>query len=236
LLKEYNKLWVFGDSYTTANYCVDVKDSFWGLTAKHLNAKNIVNCSWPGNSFGSIKHMLISMQLQFNFANDFFIIGIPPLERLTVFDNFKDTKYYATCIDTTKWQSQQQQIDCHTGLQILKVADTQHMVVYQDRSWAETQELASIFLITSWLDQVNANYLLVNLSKPFDTNNVWGPSGFVLPYCRDHNKCILFDNTYYSVNLDKYKPADFKQYGWMGHHGPEGNQHFFEISIKDKLC
>ena len=34
--KTYDKLWVFGDSYTTPNYFVDAKDSFWGLTASML--------------------------------------------------------------------------------------------------------------------------------------------------------------------------------------------------------
>ena len=234
--KKYNKLWVFGDSYTTTNYCVDAHESFWGLTATHIGATEVVNCSWFGNSVGSVKHMLVGMHLQFDFSNDFFIIGIPPLERLTVFDNYKDTKYHATHIDTTSWQTHQQQIDCHTGLEIIKGADAGHMIVYEDRAWTETQELASIFLITSWLDSVNANYLIVNLSKPFDANNIWGPSNLVLPYCQTHNKCILFDDTYYSVNLNKHEPVDFKQHGWMGHHGPAGNQHFFETSIKDKLC
>ena len=236
MLKKYSKLWVFGDSYTTTNYCVDAQDSFWGLTAQYINASEIVNCSWPGNSFGSVKHTLVGMQSQFNFLTDFFIIGVPPLERLTVFDNFKDTKYSATCIDASTWKIHSQQINCHTGLQIIKGAEAQRMIVYEDRSWTETQELSSIFLLTTWLDSVGANYLIVNLSKPFDANNIWGPSEFVLPYCRAHNKCILFDNTYYSVNLNKNEPVDFKQHGWMGHHGPAGNQHFFETSIKDKLC
>jgi hypothetical protein len=236
LLKKYNKLWVFGDSYTTTNFCVNAQDSFWGLTATHIGVKEIVNCSWPGNSFGSVKHMLVGMQSQFDFLTDFFIIGVPPLERLTMFDNFKDTKYFATCIDANTWKQSTQQVDCHTGLQIIKGADAQHMIVYEDRSWTETQELSAIFLLTTWLDSVGANYLIVNLSKPFDSNNIWGPSEFVLPYCYAHKKCVLFDNTYYSVNLNKNEPADFNQHGWMGHHGPAGNRHFFETSIKDRLC
>ena len=236
MLKEFNRLWVFGDSFTTANYCVDAQDSFWGLTAQHINAKEIINCSWIGNSFDSVKHMLISMQPKFNFSADFFIIGVPPLERLTVFDNFNDTKYSATYIDIGTWEIQPKQIECHTGLQIIHGAAAQRMIVYEDRSWTETQALSSIFLLTTWMDAIGANYLIVNLSKPFDANNIWGPSEFVLPYCQTHNKCILFDNTYYSANLNRHEPADFKQYGWMGHHGPAGNRHFFETSIKDRLC
>jgi hypothetical protein len=236
LLKDYNKLWVFGDSYSTPDLCVSPKDSFWGLAATHLGTSEIINCSWPGNSFDSVKHMIISMQSQIDFANDFLIIGVPPLERLTVFDNFKNTRYNATCIKTDSWRAHKQQINCHTGLQVIRGDEAQKMVIYEDRAWTETQMLSTIFLLTSWLDSLNANYLIVNLSKPVDANNIWGPSEFVLPYCLAHNKCILFDNTYYSVNLDQHKPADFSQHGWMGHHGAEGNRNFFEKSIKDKLC
>lgn len=234
--KDYNKLWVFGDSYTTPNYCVSPKESFWGLTASYIGAKEIVNCSWPGNSVTSVKQMLINMQAQYNFADDFFIIGIPPLERLTVFDNFKDTKYNSTCINTTTWEETPQSVNCHTGLQLIRGDESQRMVIYADRAWTETQVLLDIFLITTWLDSVNANYLIVNLTKPLDSNNIWGPSEFVLPYCQSHKNCILFEDTYYSVNVDKHEPADFKQHSWMGHHGPAGNRHFFETSIKNKLC
>ena len=31
------------------------------------------------------------------------------------------------------------------------------------------------------------------------------------------------------------KPADFDQYGWMGHHGAAGNKYFFETLVKPKL-
>ncbi len=236
MLKDYNRLWVFGDSYTTPNVCVAPQESFWGLTATHLNVNEIVNCSWTGNSFTSVCHMLVGMQTAYNFDKDFFVIGIPPLERLTVFDNFKDTIYNATCFKTDTWSKTQQRLDCHTGLQIIKGHEAQQMVVYEDRSWTETQALTTLFLITTWLDSVNANYLVVNLGKPLDANNKWGPSEFVLPFCQNHSRCILFEDTYYSVNVNLNKPADFKQHGWQGHHGPAGNAHFFETSVKGRLC
>ena len=236
MLKNCNKLWVFGDSYTTPNVCVSPQESFWGLAAKHLNVNEIVNCSWPGNSVTSVFHMLVSMQQQYNFNEDFLIIGIPPLERLTVFDNFKDTRYNATCFKTNTWNETKKQLDCHTGLQIIKGHDAQQMVVYEDRAWTETYTLTTLFLITAWLDSMSAQYLVVNLSKPFDSENKWGPSEFVLPYGENHKRCILFEDTYYSVNLNLHEPPDFKKYGWCGHHGAAGNAHFFETSIKGKLC
>ena len=236
MLKDYNKLWVFGDSYTTPDCCVTPQESFWGLTATHLNVNEIVNCSWTANSVTSVFHTLVSMQQQYNFDKDFFIIGIPPLERLTVFDNFKDTRYNATCFETATWTDHKQQVDCHTGLKIIAGHQGEKMIVYEDRAWTETHVLTTIFLITAWLDSMSARYLIVNLGKPFDIENKWGPSEFVLPHCKNHKRCILFEDTYYSVNFNKNKPADFTEYGWHGHHGPVGNAHFFETSVKDKLC
>jgi len=230
MLKQYNNLWVFGDSYTTPDCCVDKKESFWGIVGDIYSA-SIINCSWPGNSFTSVWHMLIGMQNQFDWKNDLFLIGIPPLERLTIFDNFKDTEYNSTVINTQTWLSEKKKIQCHTGLEQIKGHEAQSMVVYEDRAWTETQALDIIFLLTSWLDSLQANYIIINLSKPFDNCNKWGPSEFILPYAIHHPRCILYNDTYYSINLNINKPADFNKYGWDGHHGPEGNKYFYEKSL-----
>jgi len=235
LSNDYDKLWVFGDSYTTPDFCVSPAESFWGLTVSAIGAKSVVNCSWPGNSFDSIMHMAISMQDEYNWDNDFLIIGVPPLERLTVFDNYKDTHYNKHVFDAGNWKSNINKIDCHTGLINLKLETVKDLVIFEDRAWTETQVLCSLFLLATWLDSKNAKYLITNLSKPLDIDNKWGPSNFLLPYCVDHKKLIVFDNTYYSVNLNVNEPADFKEHGWMGHHGPAGNKCFFEKSIKPKL-
>ena len=235
MLKDYDKLWVFGDSYATPDYCVSPSESFWGLTALAIGAKRIFNCSWPGNSFASIMHMVVSMQNDYDWANDFLIIGIPPLERLTVFDNYKDTRYNKQVFDPTTWKSEIDEIACHTGLINVKLETVRDLVIFEDRAWTETQALQNLFLLTTWLDSKNANYLVVNLSKPLDIDNKWGPTNFLLPYCVEHNRLIGFDNTYHSVNLNINKPADFEKHGWLGHHGPEGNRYFFEKSINPKL-
>jgi hypothetical protein len=237
LSKEYNNLWVFGDSYTTPHRCVTPQESFWGLAAQYLGIPAIKNCSRDGNSLDSVCHMLISMQDQYNWDKDVFLIGIPPLERITIFDNFKDTEYTGYKFDTDTWDDHKFKITSHHGLvSEHNYGNDKQLVIHSDRSWLETQTLRTLFLLTTWLDSKNANYLIVNLSKPFDPENKWGPSDFVLPYCQEHKRCILFENTYYSTNLNKHEPADFKQYGWMGHHGPAGNSYFFETSIKDRLC
>jgi hypothetical protein len=232
-----NKLYVFGDSYTTPYVCVDPQDSFWGLAGTQLGVEQIINVSRPMNSFDSVCQLLIGMQNQYEYSwkKDFFIIGLPPLERITVFDNHRDTEYKSTIFDQD-WNEIDTTIEAHRGL-ISKqfYSQDKFLITHADRSWTETQILREIYLLTKWLDGVGANYLICNASKPFDKNNLWGPSEFVLKHAIDHDRCLLFDNTYYSVNYDIHKPADYDLYGWRGHHGAEGNKLYYETSIKDKL-
>ena len=231
----YKKVWVFGDSYTTPDYCVDPQDSFWGLTSTAVEADFIFNSSWPGNSFYSVVQVLINMQNQFDFKNDLILIGIPPLVRFTFFDNHKDTHYNTKVINTQTWMQEDQGITSHTGLVNIKLDQLKDLTLLEDRAWTETMALNTVFLITTWLDAQKANSMIINLSKPFDHNNVWGPSSFVLPYAKDHSRCILFDDTYYSINLEINPPADFDKHGWTGHHGPAGNQYFFKKSLWPKM-
>lgn len=232
MLKKYNNLWVFGDSYTTPNICVDPVDSFWGLVAQTANISTIKNCSREVNSFDSVCHLLVSLSGTINWANDLVIIGIPPLERITVFDNHKNTKYVGKEINTLTWDSLAFEINYHRGLVSLQnYGQDKQLILHEDRSWLETKTLREIFLLTKWLDSVDANYMIINLSKDFDKSNIWGPSDLVLPYCVSHPRLVVFDNTYYGVNLDINKPFDYNKYGWTGHHGPEGNRYFFEKSL-----
>ena len=157
-------------------------------------------------------------------------------KRITIFDNFKDTKYTGHEINTNSWTTNPVNIPAHNGLECLQNhGSDRQLIIHSDRSWLETQTLRTVFLLTSWLDSINANYLILNLSKDLDENNQWGPSNFVLPYCKTHKKCVLFKNTYHGINLGINKPADFDQYGWNGHHGASGNKYFFEQSVLPKL-
>jgi len=50
------------------------------------------------------------------------------------------------------------------------------------------------------------------------------------------SECVIFDNTYYSVNYqDRIEPVDFDQYKWHGHHGSEGNANWYNKVIKPKM-
>jgi hypothetical protein len=234
LQNEYRKLWVFGDSYTTPSVCVEPKDSFWGLTAVELGINTVVNCSRPVNSFGSVQQLVIGMRDQIDWQHDLVLIGVPPLERITVFDDHKDTSYLAHQIDTQTWKIETFDVACHRGLIGLQNYGTdRRLILHSDRSWLETDVLRQIFLLTQWLDGLAARYLILNLSKDLDRNNRWGPSEPVLDYCINHPRTILFEKTYHGINIGVNKPADSDTP--EGHHGPAGNRYFFDKSLLPKL-
>lgn len=228
---------MFGDSYSTPDVCVSPEQSFWGLAAVTLSVNSVINCSRPKLSFDSVCQMLIGEQQRYDFDRDFFIVGLPPLERITVFDDYKDTALASSIFDTKTWQAETSNVASHHGLVNLQYKELDRLsILISDRSWIETQVLRQIFLITQWLDSCKANYVIVNLSKNLDPDNRWGPSQFILDYCINHRRCKLFDGSMYDVNLNINRPADYDNFGWHGHHGPVGNMHFFETTVKDKLC
>jgi len=234
-MKYYKKLWLFGSSNSTPHVAVVPADSFWGLTAQALNIKEIVNFSWHGNSFDGVMHTLISNQNHYDWTNDLFLVGVPPLERWTIFDNHAGTVTPAYKFELDTWNEEQFEVDCFHGLVSLSFYNDKSTVMYEDRSWTETLAMKNIFLLNTWLDSVGANYLIINLSKNFDENNMWKPTEFLLPYCKNHQRNILFNNTYYSINENIYKPVDYDSYKWNGHHGVDGNRNYFENSILPTL-
>ena len=94
-MKKYKTLWVYGSSNSLPGKAVAMKESFWGLAAKDLGVDEIINLSSGGNSFDGVLHTLVSMQPKYDWSNDFFLIGVPPLERWTVFDNHSDSSTLA---------------------------------------------------------------------------------------------------------------------------------------------
>lgn len=224
---------MFGCSTSAVDKAVTPAESYWGLTAEYLKIPIINNCSRPVNSLDAIAHLLISMQEQYDWSSDLFLISVPPLERITVFDDHKDTTYYGYKIETESWSREQYRIPYLHGLVGLQnFGNDKKLILHRDPSWNETQALRTVFLLTNWLDSVKANYIIHNTSgRNFDKNNQWGPSEFVLPYAINHPRCILFENTYHSINENINRPADFDQYKWHGHHGSAGNSYFFEKSL-----
>lgn len=232
--KKYCNLWVFGDSYSSPGVCVDPKDSFWMLVAQYLGVDRTYNYSWPGNSLDSVIHMLLSDSDQYDWSQDFFLIGIPPLVRLTVVSKNDKLSYHRRIFNFDSEEIEQQMILCHHGLENLQFYNDPTAVRFEDPTWTEIQACRSIFLLNSWLDSKNANYLIINLSKDFQDDSP-ATGKFLLEKSLNHPRNILLGNTYRGINFEINKPFDYDQYGWDGHHGPVGNKLFFEKSLLPKL-
>jgi hypothetical protein len=233
LAKKYRNLWVFGDSYSTPGVCVTPTDSFWMKVAKQLQVQKVYNYSWPRNSFDSVIHTLISDSKQYNWQQDFFLIGVPVLPRLTVV-GAHDKAYHRSVFDAESNLLDSELILCHHGLENKSFHDDLTSVRFENPTWTEVQACRSIFLLNQWLDNNNANYFIVNLSKDFMFDSP-ATGAFLQDYCFAHDRNILRGDTYYNLNLNKHPPPDFDRYGWAGHHGPDGNAYFFEQSLLPRL-
>ena len=232
------KLNVFGDSYSTPEFCVAAKESFWGLTAHALGVDCVDNFSHPGFSLDHIMHIILNEE--FDFCRDYFVIGIPPLIRYVAYsDTYKST--WTKCSYTNS-------LDVVQNTVVESLSNTQKFTFEhqfknnkQDATrfnseWNDVYNLEKIFLLHQYLMLKNAKFIIVNLSNPIHYQDMWpaGKSIMNKIYCLD--ECVVFDNTYYSVNyIDGIKPADFDKYSWQGHHGAEGNKNWYNKVIELKI-
>lgn len=221
---------MFGDSFSTPGFCVDPTDSFWAAVGKTLGANEIHNYSRVGNSMDSVMHLLVSESPLYDWEKDFFLIGIPPLARLTVVSDDDKKAYHKKVYDIQLKQICEPQVLCHHGLESRSFYNDPLAVRFEDPTWTEIQACRQIFLINQWLDGKNANYLVINLSKDFQ-NDAPSSGKFLLEQCFSHPRNILKEKTYWGINYGINKPADFDEHGWNGHHGRDGNQYFFEKSL-----
>lgn len=203
-------------------------------TARELAVDKIYNYSWPGNSFDSVIHNAISESNQFDWSQDFLLICIPPLARLTVVSKNNTKSYHRRVFNIDAEEIDQELILCHHGLDNVSFYNDTTAIRFEDPTWTEIQACRNIFLLNQWLDSKNANYFIVNMSKDF-MSDAPSTGEFLQKACYAHSRNILIGDTYYNTNLGINKPPDFDQYGWAGHHGPEGNKHFFNSSIVSRL-
>ena len=229
---------VFGDSFSTPNYCVNPTESFWGLAAKDLGVNKIINYSHLQFSLDAILHMITNEV--FNFVDDYFLIGIPPLHRYVAYSDSLEKKWSAAQFDhmcnqlceisinsldnTTAFKFEQHFKNDRTGVDRF------------NREWLDVQSLEKIFLLHQYLTLNNAKFLVLNLAVPIAYQDLWPAGQSIMRKVHDLDKCVLFDHTYQSVNFnDQIKPADFDQHGWFGHHGAAGNLNWYSKIIKPKM-
>ena len=231
-------LQVLGDSYTSPNYLVDAKDSFWGLLANDLNT-DIVNYSSPGFSFDAILHILLNQT--HDFKNDFFIIGIPPTTREAVYKEASGYNLHKTIINDIDITTEP--ISCLENVDNLKIieryeSDRQRLNHFSEE-WHDIQVLEKVYLIHQYFTSQNAKFVILNLSVPFVYQDMWPAGQYIIQQLNQLKECVIFENTYLSINeQDNIKPPDFDQYGWQGHPGSDGNLNYYTKVVKplvDKL-
>lgn len=236
LQNNWRNLWVFGDSYATPYECVEPCDSFWGLAAQALGVDSVKNCARRGVSFQAVCQLLVDQQHLYDWQRDFFIIGVPPVQRFLGSNADPDFEFAVLDFDPNSWQSTQRTINEHQGLKSYHGWELpKEVAVNRSTEMIEVNTLREIFFVTQWLESQQAKYVLVNLSCDLNRFNPSPAARFLLPYCINHPNCILFDRTYYGINLDVNPPADFDQYQWQGHHGAAGNRYFFDESLHPRI-
>ena len=229
---------MFGDSYTTPQFCVSPENSFWGLIAQALKVNSIDNFSHPGFSFDHIIHLILNED--FDYHQDYFVIGIPPLVRyITYSDNFITTWHkhaYANLFGDVRQVvveslSNTQKFNFEEQFQNNKQGITRF-----NAEWNDVQNLEKIFLLHQYLMSKQAKFIMVNLSNPIHYQDMWPAGKNIMNKIYQLNECIVFSDTYYSVNYhDRIKPADFDIYGWQGHHGEEGNRNWYNKVLELKI-
>lgn len=228
-----SKLYIFGDSYSTPGFCVEPKDSWWGLLFQNLNVSSAENFSWPGNNIDSIAHIIVANSNLFE-SDDYLIIGVPPIERLTVFENDADPKKYIE-FDKSFNELIRKEVPRHDGLRQM----TRHQMARQsidmwNRSWQEAQILRQLITLMSYIETKVNHVLILNLSEPFQPITGWSTLNGLQQQAYSDPRMLLDQKTYYSVNYKINQPTDFETHGWFGHHGSAGNRHWYDTAVFPK--
>lgn len=234
MLTNSKKLNVFGDSYTTPGVCVDPLESFWGLMAQDLPISGIDNYSQTGFSLDHVIHILLNET--FDFDSDYFLIGVPPLLRYVEYSDSFNTTWNRTIFDN-KFKQSTEKIESLSNTNRFKWIDRcKNQVVEYSAEWADVQALEKIYLLHQFLSSKKTKFMIVNLTRPIFFQDEWPAGKSIMLKTKQLSECILFDNTFYSTNYnDQIKPADYDQYGWVGHHGAEGNSNWYNKVIKPKM-
>jgi hypothetical protein len=224
-------LYVFGDSFTTPNFCVNVQDSHWGLLARDLQVDSIINYSYSGFSFDQLIHVLCNEKLDFN--DSYFFIGVPPIERIALYN--KNKKWYRAEFDK-EFTAQRTLIESINDTEQFEFfeafKDAKFFLANYSFRWQQQTVCDKIFMMYHWLKSINVKFVVVNLTAPMYYHGTR-----VEQNLKASKECILFDNTCHSINeADNIKPADWDQgVGWHGHHGAEGCLNWYTKVLKPKV-
>jgi len=221
----YDLIYVIGDSYTTTNYCVDVKDSYWHKFGKLIQANEIINHSHPGKCNSNMIRNALRFCLENADKKIFVLLGLTAIYRLDYQDyNFEN--------EHNVQNGNLPELHIHNyDIKNNKNNSIEHLFI--DRWTYEhtfVNLLTSIITLSSLFESKKVDYLIHNCSSPLK-RDMYLP--LLSAFCNELDTIPkipnLYDNTYYSTNEDKkIKPVDYDKYGYYGHHGAEGNEIYFQ--------
>lgn len=241
-MKDFNTtLVVLGDSYSTPHFCVDPKDSFWGLAARDLQVTHIVNYSHSGMAFDLILHILLNET--FDWEHSYFIIGVPPIARMGMFvDQTPPQRHSVNMFDQdfNSWKIGCNSLtNCRWRDYAEVFAKDKYFLANYDHSWQEVLTLEKVLLLHSFLKTKNAKFVIANLTIPILLQESWEICSPVMRTCNQLPECILFKDTQFDVNRnDNIKPVDRDPDDpdcWFGHHGAAGNLNWYQKVLSHKL-
>lgn len=223
-------LYVDGDSYTTPNYCVDVQDSYWKLFGDYLNIDNIVNYAYSGKSNDGIFRNATRFILDNPDKELFILLGFTHLERYDVFNRERELAVNAgDSVVNPNPNPCEIGVETRSYKQESKESD---VLIYWHREFDESKFLSSLINFNAFCEKHNVKFILHFCSHPLVNPEIDLLNTFYKEIDNLPNIVNLFENTYTSYNQTlNIKPADFKEFGWVGHHGSEGNKAYAEFLI-----
>jgi hypothetical protein len=234
-------LYVFGDSFSTPYFCVEPKDSFWGLAARDLDVDYIVNYSKNGMAFDVIIHLLLNEK--FDWGNGYFIVGVPPLARMAFLDDRDPPRRHQAKQFDKNFHCFDVGANSMTNLIWEDYFDIfgkeKFFVQNYNHEWIESKNLEKIYLLHNFLKNQADKFLIVNLTAPILYQPQWELGENIMHKCNDLKECILFKNTMHDVNKnDNIEPVDRASSDvdkWFGHHGPVGNKNWYKKILLNKM-
>lgn len=219
-------VYVDGDSYTTPNFCVDSKDSYWQLFGNYLNARSITNYAYAGKSNTGMIRNAMRFVLDNPDSEVFVLLGFSHLERLDYFDiNF--SKGHQPDIKNPN-PSERGVRSCP----LYSSAQPDEIIKY-DREFEESIFLSQLLSAYGFFKNKNIKFIFHFCSVPLLQDNLRPLINTFLIEIKQYKEIVnLFDNTYMTLNQKLgIKPSDFNQYSWMGHHGEQGNKAYADFLI-----
>ena len=220
-------LYVDGDSYTTPWYYVEAQDSYWSLFGDHVNASSVVNYAYIGKSNEGIMRNATRFAIENKNTEVFFLLGFTHLERR---DFFASEFRTGNAPDKKNPNPKERGVRSkkHSGIDSPK----ENIITYS-REFEEAQFLSNLLNLYGFFKYANCKFMFHFCSKPLEHNPLPLVNDFYLEVSNHKEIVNLFDNTYGTYNQKlNIRPADYSQYGWDGHHGPEGNKAYSEFLIK----